>query len=154
MFEMKALVVYDTNYGNTERVAQQIAATLGSETSVRAVKVDAVQTEDLVGLDVLVVGGPVNAWRPTRKIQAFLKGLSPELVSGVKAAAFDTRFGPRLAGSAADNIEQTLRQQGCEIVAPAKGFLVLGMQGPLADAQLDAAAGWAKQILESTEPRS
>lgn len=151
---MKGLVVYDTNYGNTERVAQHIAATLGSETSVRALKADAVQTEDLEGLDLLVVGGPVNAWRPTRRIQAFLKRLSPEMVSGVKAAAFDTRFGPRLAGSAADNIEQTLRQQGCEIVAPAQGFLVLGMQGPLADGQLEAAAGWAKQILESAEPRS
>jgi flavodoxin len=148
---LKGLVVYDTNYGNTEKVARHIASALGSEESVRAVKVDAVSAQDLEHLDVLVAGSPVHAWRPSRKMQAFLKDL-PDALAGVKAAAFDTRFGPRLAGSAADDIERALLAQGCEIVAPAKGFLVLGGKGPLADGQLDEAEAWARQILEATGP--
>ncbi len=150
---MKGLVVYDTMYGNTEQVAQAIASALGPEESVRALKVDGVGAADLEDLDVLVAGSPVHAWRPSRPMQAFLKELQPDALAGVKAAAFDTRFGPRLAGSAADNIERALQERGCEIVAPAKGFLVLGGKGPLAEGQLDAAEAWAKEILKAVGPK-
>jgi flavodoxin len=147
---LKALVVYDSRFGNTEKVAHAIAAALGPEDNVRTVKVDAVAAEDLQDLDVVVVGGPVHAWRPTKEIQAFLDSLQPNALSGVQAAAFDTRFGSRLAGAAADNIEKALRKQGCTIVAPATGFIVLGGEGPLAEGELNKAAAWAKQILEAT----
>jgi flavodoxin I len=147
---VKALVVYDSRFGNTEKVARTIAAALGPEENVRTVKVDAVAAEDLQDLDVVVVGGPVHAWRPSRPMQAFLDSLQPNALSGVQAAAFDTRFGSRLAGGAADNIEKALRKQGCTIVAPATSFIVLGGEGPLAEGELDKAAAWAKQILEAT----
>jgi flavodoxin len=147
---VKALVVYDSQFGNTEKVAHTIAAALGPEDSVRTVKVDAVAAEDLQDLDLVVVGSPVHAWRPSRPMQAFLGGLEPNALSGVQAAAFDTRFGSRLAGGAADNIEKALAKLGCTIVAPGTGFIVLGGQGPLAEGELDRAAAWAKQILEAT----
>jgi flavodoxin len=145
----KALVVYDSQLGNTEKVARAIAAALGPEENVRAVKVDAVAAEDWKDLDVIVVGGPVHAWRPSRPMQAFLKSLEPNALSGVQAAAFDTRFGSRLAGAAADNIEKALRKQGCTIVAPATSFIVLGGEGPLAEGELDKAVAWAKLIREA-----
>ena len=89
---MKGLVVYDSKFGNTEKVAHAIATALGPEESVRTVKVDAVAAEDLKDLDVIVVGSPVHAWRPTKEMQAFLGGLQPNALSGVQAAAFDTRY--------------------------------------------------------------
>jgi flavodoxin len=147
---VKGLVVYDSKFGNTEKVAQAIAAALGPEENIRPVKVDTVAAEDLQGLDVIVVGSPVHAWRPTKEMQAFLGGLPPNALSGVQAAAFDTRMRGRLAGAAADNIEKALRKQGCTIVAPATGFLVLDREGPLAEGELDKAVVWAKQILEAT----
>jgi flavodoxin len=147
--DVKGLVVYDSKFGNTEKVAHAIAAALGPGESVRAVKVDAVAADDLKDLDVVVVGSPVHAWHPTKEMQAFLDGLQPNALSGVRAAAFDTRLRGRLAGAAADNIEKTLRKQGCTIVAPSTGFLVLGKEGPLAEGELDKAAIWAKQILEA-----
>lgn len=147
---MKGLVIYDSKFGNTEKVAHAIAAALGPEESVRAVKVDAVTAGDLKDLDVVVVGSPVQAWRPTKEMQAFLRRLQPNALSGVQAAAFDTRLRGRLAGAAADKIEKALRKQGCTIVAPAMGFFVLGTEGPLAEGELDKAVVWARQILEAT----
>ena len=147
---MKGLVIYDSKFGNTEKVAHAIAAALGPEESVRAVKVDAVTAGDLKDLDVVVVGSPVQAWRPTEEMQTFLRGLQPNTLSGVQAAAFDTRLRGRLAGAAADKIEKALRKQGCTIVTPAMGFFVLGTEGPLAEGELDKAVVWARQILEAT----
>ncbi len=144
---MKGLVVYDSKFGNTEKVAQAIAAALGPD-SFPVLKVDAVTAEDLQDLDLIVVGSPVHGWRPSQPMQAFLNGLQPKALSGVKAAAFDTRLGSRLAGAAADNIEKALRKQGCTIVAPSAGFIVLNSEGPLADGELDKAVAWAKQVLE------
>lgn len=146
---MKGLVVYDSKFGNTEKVARAIAAALGAAESVRTLKVDAVAAEDLRDLDVVVVGSPVHGWQPTKEMQAFLKGLQPNALAGVHAAAFDTRMRSRLAGSAADKIEKALRNQGCTIVAPVMGFFVLGREGPLAEGELDKAAVWARQIREA-----
>ncbi len=145
---MKGLVIYDTKFGNTEKVAQAIAAALGPE-SFPVRKVDAVTADDLQNLDLIVVGSPVHAWRPSQPMQAFLNGLEPQALSGVQAAAFDTRLKSRLAGAAADNIEKALRKQGCTIVAPGAGFIVVDSEGPLADGELDKAVAWAKKVLEA-----
>lgn len=141
---MKALVVYDTKFGNTEKAAQAIAAALGPE--VRAVKVDALKPEDLSGLDLLVVGSPTQAWSTSKATKAFLASLQPQALSGVRAAAFDTGFTSRFSGSAAKKIERALRRRGCTIVAPATRFFVKGTEGPLADGELEKAAAWAKQM--------
>ncbi len=149
---MRALVVYDSMYGNTQQVAQAIAAALDPDGSVRAVKVDQVSPQDLMDLDALVVGSPVQAWRPSKAIQAFLNNLPDKALSGVKAAAFDTRYKSRLAGSAADRIQKALRKAGCTIVAPATPFIVLGSEGPLAEGELDKATAWGEQIRATVTP--
>jgi flavodoxin I len=144
---MRGLVVYDSMFGNTEKVAEAIAAALGPE-SVPVRKVDAVTATDLQDLDLIVVGSPVHAWRPSKDMKAFLKGLERGALSGVQAAAFDTRMKSRMAGAAADNIEKALRKKGCTIVVPGAGFIVVDREGPLAEGELDKAVAWAKQILE------
>ncbi|NCC64053.1 MAG: nitric oxide synthase, partial [Spirochaetia bacterium] len=54
---MKALVVYDSAFGNTEKIAKIIGESLDSPVK-RAVDVKA---EDLQALDVLIVGSPTQA---------------------------------------------------------------------------------------------
>lgn len=141
---MKALVVYDTKFGNTEMVAQAIAAALGPE--VRAARVDTIKPADLTGLDLLIVGSPTQAWSASKGTKALLSSLQGRALSGVRAAAFDTGFTSRLSGSAAKKIERALRRRGCTIVAPATRFFVKGTEGPLADGELEKAAAWAKQM--------
>jgi flavodoxin len=59
---MKTLVVYDSVFGNTEKVALKIGEELGAET----IKVSEVSYAQLIGLDCLVVGSPTRAFNPTR----------------------------------------------------------------------------------------
>jgi len=144
---MKVLIVYDSKFGNTEKVAKAIATALGTKEDTHLAKADMVKPEDLEGIDALIVGSPVHAWGPTTKIKSFLKGLKPDALSGIKAAAFDTGYKPRLAGSATKKIEEMLKKAGCSIAVPGEKFIVTGNKGPLADGELDKASVWAKNIL-------
>ncbi len=151
---MKVLVIYDSIFGNTEKVAQVIAAGLGTGEEIRFAKVNTITPQDTMALDLLIVGSPTHGWGPTEAIKAFLSNLQPNVLSDVRAAAFDTQFRSRLSGSAAKKIEKALRRQGCSIVVPAIGFFVIGSEGPLAEGELDKATAWAKQILEACETKS
>ena len=143
---MKVLIVYDSQFGNTEKVAKAIAAAFGKKDNVKLAKVDTVKPEDMKELDILIVGSPVHAWGPTKGMKSFMKSLNPGTLSSVRAAAFDTGYPSRMAGSAAPKIEKALIKAGCSIVAPATKFAVTGNKGPLADGQLDKATAWAKEI--------
>ncbi len=143
---MKVLIVYDSQFGNTEKVAQAVAASLGTKEDTHLAKVEMVKPEDMKGLDILIVGSPVHAWGPTKAVKLFLKSLKPEILSGVRAAAFDTGYPSRMAGSAAKKIEKSLIKSGCSIVAPTVKFAVTGNKGPLADGELDKATAWTKGI--------
>ena len=143
---MKVLIVYDSQFGNTEKVAQAITAALGTKEDTHLVKVKMVKPEDMKGLDILIVGSPIHAWGPTKGMKSFMRSLKPGILSGVRAAAFDTGYPSRMAGSAAKKIEKALGKAGCSIVAPARKFAVSGNKGPLADGELDKAAAWAKEI--------
>jgi len=143
---MKVLIVYDSQFGNTEKVAKAIAVALGLKEDIHVLRVNTVKAEDTKGLDILIVGSPIHAWGPTKSIKSFMKSLRPEILSGVRAAAFDTGYPSRMAGSAAKSIEKALSKAGCSIVVPARKFIVTGNKGPLADGELDNAAAWAKEI--------
>jgi flavodoxin len=144
---MKALVIYDTTFGNTQKVAETVAETLGK--GAKAMRVSALNPKDLAGLDLLVVGSPILGWRPSEKTQAFLAGLHPGQLKGVKSAAFDTRISLFIHGDAAGKISAALAAAGAQIVAAPMGFTVKGSEGPLKDGELEKAAKWAGEIAAS-----
>ena len=150
---MNALVVYDSQYGNTERIAQAIADTLREFGQVRAVRVDAAHRVELQSVDMLIVGCPTQGWRPTPAIQSFLEGVSSERIGGLAVACFDTRFRmPRwLTGSAAKVMAGKLQEKGVPLLMPPESFFVKGGQGPLRSGELDRAATWARMLLEKAE---
>jgi flavodoxin len=115
----KALVVYYSLYGNTEKVANALAAGLQSGgCDVETAKVDAVKFDSLSKIDLLCVGTPVHAFNISKPAKEFLERLrSQEGLSGKKAFAFDTK--------------KKLKQLGFEIAKPAKSAVVKGREGPL-----------------------
>lgn len=139
---MKTLVIYDSNYGNTREVAETIA----EELEAQAVAVSNARVSELEDLDLVVVGSPINGWRPTEKIGSFLASLKSDQLQNVKAAAFDTRIRLFIHGDAATKISQALEQAGAEIVAEPQAFIVKGTEGPLLAGEIAKAADWAKQI--------
>ena len=155
---MKTLVVYDSFFGNTEKIAQAIGAALGGPPEVEVHRVTEVKPEQLIGLSWLIVGSPTRAFNASPLIKAFLAGIPADALRGVKVAAFDTRFPAskipaflrllfRPFGFADRRLVAGLTKKGGELVSPTGGFWVLGTEGPLQDGELDRAAEWARGLL-------
>lgn len=144
---MKALVVYDSVYGNTEKIARAIAGAIPGE--VKLLSVAKASPLKLGSIDLLVVGAPTQGGRATPAINQFLEGVSPAGIKGINVAAFDTRLSSRwvsVFGYAAGRIASVLEKKGGTLVAEPEGFFVEGTKGPLKKGELERAAGWAKGI--------
>ena len=156
----KALVVYDSFFGNTERIAQSIGNALVRPEDVGILRVGDVRPEQLTGLKLLIVGSPTRAFSPSPAIKKFLKSIPKNGLKGVKIAAFDTRitdeeidsavfflrFLVNIFGYAAKPIVDRLVKKGGQLIAPPEGFYVQGTEGPLKEGELERASEWAKQI--------
>jgi flavodoxin len=152
-----AVVIFDSLYGNTQKVAEKIADGLREHFSVELVVVSQVGKLDWEKVDVLVVGSPVHGGRPTPAIQAFVTNLPLRSHDGVRVAAFDTRFqsaehgmGLKLLmkaiGYAAEKIAHDLEHKGGKLVVPAEGFIVEGKEGPLKNGELERALAWGRSF--------
>jgi flavodoxin len=147
---VKAHVVYDSAFGNTRSVAGAVAGSL-SALGASPVSVGDFRLKDLVSGDLLVLGSPINGWRPTPKITELLSTLGDGHLEGVKAAAFDTRVRMFIHGDAAKKMAHTLRDQGADMISEPMPFYVQGSEGPLRPGEIEKAARWGKSLLESME---
>jgi flavodoxin len=160
---MKALILYDSVYGNTEKIALAIGNTLGPQEDVSVMKVSDARPDQFAGLTLLIVGAPTQRFRTTAAMSDLLKMIPQNSLKGVKVAAFDTRlsmdeinktpilaFFVRLFGKnayAARPIANQLRKKGGKLVGSPEGFFVEGMKGPLVEGELERAVNWARQII-------
>ncbi len=147
---MKALVIFDSNFGNTRKIAEVIAKKL----KTKAVQVSKVTKDQMENLDLLIVGSPIIGWKPSEKMEKFLAGLKNGQLKNVKAAAFDTRVKLFIHGDAAGKISKALKNAGAEIIAQPKGFFVKGKEGPLLEGEIEKALEWASVISSSTNAAS
>ena len=142
---MKAVIVYDSEYGNTQHVAEAIAAALSHYESVQTLPVQDAASIDWQGVRLLIVGGPTQ-WRGvSERLHTWLDALPPDALRGIHAAAYDTRYQrPKfLTGAAAPPIAKRLKELGAEVLLPPESFYVVDAQGPLADGELERAGRWA-----------
>ena len=164
----RALVVFESMFGNTQTIAEAVAEGLSSQLPTDLREVGAASDALANDVDLLVVGGPTHAFgmsRPRTREDATRQagghvvsertGLrewlaSLERTSGnVAAAAFDTRIDkPRVPGSAARGAEKRLRKLGFRIAAPSESFYVTGVAGPLVDGETERAHRWGQKVSE------
>jgi flavodoxin len=146
---MTSLIVYDSVYGNTEKVAKAIGAALPGE--VKVVRVGQVDGATYGGADLLVVGSPTLGGRPTEGISEMLNRIPGNTLKGLRVASFDTRYSGRFVkvfGFAADRIAGALTAKGAVMALPPEPFYVMGKKGPLKEGELERAAQWAKGLLK------
>ena len=149
---MKALIVYDSIYGNTEKIARAIAEAITPSDEVKVLRAGEANPSELASIDLLIVGSPTHAGRPTPAIQDLLNKVPKLSLQGINVAAFDTRIPTKLVrvfGYAAGRIAGNLKRKGGTLIASPEGFFVTGSKGPLKEGELERAAGWAKGMLES-----
>jgi flavodoxin I len=152
VFLTKALIVYDSVYGNTEKIARAIAEAITPSDEVKILRAGEANPSELTSIDLLIVGSPTHGGRPTPAIQDLLNKVPKLSLQGIKVAAFDTRYSTKLVavfGYAAGRIAGNLKKKGGTLIASPEGFFVTASKGPLKEGELERAAGWAKGILES-----
>lgn len=168
---MRAVVIYESMYGNTHLIANAIAEGLQPYGEVTVVPVGAADARLVQGVDLLVVGGPTHAHgmsRPATRQGAVAAANKPEsplvLEPGadgdglrewlgslaplhVRAAAFDTRLDlpVSLTGHASKGIAKRLRQHGATLIAEPHSFLVT-KQDRLEPHEEERAREWAAQL--------
>jgi flavodoxin I len=145
---MMAIVIYDSVYGNTEKIARAIAEGISVDT--RAVRPDEVSPDDMKSIDLIIVGAPTQGGRPTPPIREFLKKIPASVVKGNNVAAFDTRISAKwvgIFGYAAGKIAKSLKKMGGNLLANPEAFFVTGTEGPLKEGEVERAGAWVKQII-------
>jgi hypothetical protein len=162
---MRALVVYESMFGNTEAVARQVAEGLSARMLVDVVEVSSAPIRLSEEVTLLVVGGPTHAFgmsRPKTRADAAGQAKTPLVSAGrgirewldevtgsaaVSAAAFDTRVNkPRVPGSAAKAAQRRLRRKGFSTPEKPQTFYVHGTSGPLVDGETARARLWGETL--------
>jgi len=126
------MIVYDTKFGNTERIARALAEGMERQgVHVDCLKVDKVDVGKLGEYDLLAIGGPTHVLGLSEPMKDFLQKLEKVDLGGKRAFAFDTKLKSRFAGSAGKRIEKKLKKLGMGMVKSHVSAIVKGNEGPV-----------------------
>jgi flavodoxin len=135
----KALVAYESKYGNTKLVAESIVEGMREVPGTEAVlsELKAVDLNQLIDFDVILVGCPNHMGRATRGSRKFIDRLGKLDLKGKLAAVFDTYLGKDYE-KAVKGMEKQISQRIPELklVAPGISIRVEGMKGPIGEGEL------------------
>jgi hypothetical protein len=170
---MRALIVYESMFGNNRSIAEAIAEGLGATATVEVTEVGSAPAS-LPELDLLVVGGPNHAFgmsRPSTREQAAQETEAPLVSRGIglrewldalpasprpiRFAAFDSRVDKRAIKAidrTAGMIAKRLRKRGLQPIGEVQSFFVEDMTGPLVAGELERARGWGRELATRAEP--
>lgn len=171
---MKALVVYESMFGNTEQVARAVTSGLSEHLEVELAEVTNAPAEITESFELIVVGGPTHAFsmtRPSTREDAFKQGAAQGSTAlGLRewlehlrkgphselVATFDTRVAKvrHLPGSAAKGAAKVAHKLGYAAAAQAESFYVEDVSGPLLAGELDRARAWGKGLGAQTVARA
>lgn len=166
---MKALVVFESMWGNTEQIARAVAAGLGESLEVTTVAVTDAPADPGAEFGLVVAGGPTHAFSMSRantRAEALNRGAPAENVSvGLRdwlsglptgprcprIATFDTRVDKvrHLPGSAAKAAGRVAHSHGYPRAGRPHSFWVHDTDGPLLDGELDRARAWGRELATS-----
>jgi len=158
---MKAIVVYESHWGNTAAVAQAIAEGFGPD--ARALSTAEATGAALEGVELIVAGAPLMALRlPTDKMVGGIEGKAGEPAPEVSqptlrawladlprgkggGAAFETKlhWSP---GGVTGTVEKGLAAAGYPRISHGRKFIVTGRTGPLLEGELARAHAWGAEL--------
>jgi len=159
--DVKAVVVYESLWGNTAAIARAIAEGIGE--GAEALSTGEATAERVAGADLVVAGAPLLGFSlPTEQMRDSIRSQpqgkpadlsSPSLrswlevlpVASGRGAAFETRiwWSP---GSAVKTILAGLEKAGYGTGGTAERFIVTGRYGPLKAGEVERARAWGEML--------
>jgi hypothetical protein len=173
---MKAIVAYESLFGNTRRVAESIAIGMSEFADVTVLNINRLNLDKLAGLDLLVVGAPTHAHtistsasrkeaerqskQPARRLRLERDATGMGVREWIETlpestglcAAFDTRADvlKLLSGAASTTIDKRLRRKGMRAIIDPESFLV-STQGELNPGESTRAQEWGATVARASE---
>lgn len=138
---MNVLIIYDSYYGNTLKVANNYLEQL-KDYQPELIKVDVVTQSIIDTYEIIVIASPTRAFNMTKKIKKTLKKFD---YKNKKIFVFDTRANTALIeqkflvklmnrfGYAAEKMEKILLKKNAIKIMDYKFYYVKDSEGPLVD---------------------
>ena len=166
---VRALVVYESMFGNTEQIARAIRDGVQQSLPTELVPVNRAPGVMPHDVRLLIVGGPTHAFSLSRLstrqeawkqgdvvmpievgIREWLTALEPPTgprSTQPRVATFDTRIAKvrHLPGSAARSAAKLLRRKGFR-PADSASFFVDESTGPIREIEIERACSWGEQL--------
>jgi sulfite reductase alpha subunit-like flavoprotein len=153
---MNSLVVYDSYFGNTEKVAQTIYETLKSSGSSKLIHVSEASDLDIEDYDLIVVGSPTRYYKPTKPIVQFVREIKSY---DIRIGLFDTRMdaeghwilGPaeRILGFAVDTMDSIVSMGQAQMDVEPLGVYVKSTEGPIAKKSFKDIEAWTNLLIQA-----
>ncbi len=147
---MKGIVVYDTSYGNTKKIADAISETLKeSGIEVHLFYVKDVKKLSAKDYDYLVLGSPTKFGTMSFAIRFFLRKVKSEEWMSKPFTTFDTENPENMEKkeySAAEKIAKRLRDKRMNQLLPVLKASVLGQKGPLKEGEIERTKDYARKL--------
>jgi flavodoxin len=155
---MNALIVYHSQFGNTQQVAEAIAEVFQEAGAARTLNADQLAPAELQDVDLVVMGTPTHKMNLPEAVRPVFENLPRRILRDVPIAAFDTSYkmSAVLARfTAAKRIDRKLRKLGGKrLVSPETFYVEEHHEGPLYEGEIERAKTWAKSILMRVNGRS
>ena len=153
---MKILIIYDSLFGNTQKIAEAIEAKFSLVHESKVFKVGSVSPNILKEADALIIGSPTHGGRPTDPIKKLIHSFSKDMIVNRKVATFDTSFPTKnmgffinkivkFFGNASYRLSNELSKKGANVI-DSKIFYVLGKEGPLQEGEIEKAQLWVETL--------
>lgn len=146
---MKVLIVYDTKYGNTQKVAELIGeginSTEGNEVIIKNVKDIELKKDD--SYDLILIGSPNHAGSHTKSVKKFINNLSGLKVNAY--AVFDTYLSKNFEKTA-NKMEKQISEKAPDLKKASSGLSIRveGMKGPIAEEELPKCKDFGIKLLK------
>ncbi len=151
---MRILIIYDSIYGNTEKIVKGMTEVLNENHNVDIFR--ATQTVPSISLyDVVVIGSPTLSFAPTKSIKTKIKSMVSQASDQKRFYIFDTRvdankkenkvfsFLPHKKGYALDDMVKWLGEQ---LQIEKQSFYVKETEGPLVAGEVERAKEWVEVL--------
>ncbi len=148
----KVLIIFDSTYGNTEKLGREIAAGIieTGTAECTVIGISEVSSTDFTEYDGVLIGGPIHMFRASRGVRGATKNAIKKGLKGKLVGAFETYQAPGHSGRAVKKIEEMIRESEPDVKIFSSGLsaLVDGRKGPLNAAEPAKAREFGRRFAE------
>ena len=146
---MKVIIVYESKYGNTKRVAETIIEGINEigEIDVFFKELKEVKLENVPDHDAILIGSPNHMGGATKGIKGFIEKLGKLQLNEKMFAVFDT-YTKKDFEKGVKNMEKLIAEKvlGLKQIVPGLSIEVQGVKGPIVETELPKCREFGKRI--------